>query len=225
MFLSKKEPKGTPTEAADQVAQEMLQAVHASAWDSIHYVSWNFPKDRHYVWDKKANKVYVTWTDYEVWLDLNNKEGVAQNKGAELSGDDKKDALEKAWKYFCNDSFWLNAPVKAFDPGTKRSLVTMDDGVKGLKVTYTSGGVTPGDSYVWILNDNHVPTACRMWVKIIPIGGAEFSWDDWQNYDGALISTLHKSKAMQLALSGIKAGDSLPGIGYKADLFDKIQGV
>jgi hypothetical protein len=56
-----------------------------------------------------------------------------------------------------------NCSFKLRDPGTSRSIV-MQDEKEALMVTYTSGS-TPGDSYVWILDEN-IP-AWRMWVSIV----------------------------------------------------------
>jgi len=71
---------------------------------------------------------------------------------------------------------------KVFDTGTERSLVKYKD-KDALLVTYTSGGSTPGDSYLWILDDNYIPISYKMWVKIIPIGGFEATWSDWITTD------------------------------------------
>ena len=84
-----------------------------------------------------------------------------------------KNLIEKAVKYFNNDSFWLLAPYKIFDKGTKRSLVTLDDGHEGLLVTYTTGGTTPGDSYLWHLDSTGKPVSFQMWVSSLPIDGLE----------------------------------------------------
>lgn len=109
-----------------------------------------------------------------------------------LSGEAAADAAKDAYKMFCNDSFWLMAPFKLTDPGTKRMLVTLPDGRQGLKISYSSGGVTPGDSYVWFLDGQGVPTAFKMWVGILPIGGIEGTWEKWITLPtGAKLSTFH----------------------------------
>ena len=100
--------------------------------------------------------------------------------------------VKTAIDFFNNDSFWLAAPFKAFDPGTERSIVNLKDGRKGLMVTYTSGGTTPGDTYVWILDENDRPTAIKMWVQILPLGGMEFTWENILTLpSGALIAQDH----------------------------------
>ena len=132
---------------------------------------------------------------------LNTVTGQAMKNGKALSGAENEASVKAAWKHFCNDSFWLNAVVKAFDPGTTRTLVDLPDGRKGLKVQYSQGGVTPGDAYVWILDEQGLPTSWKMWVEIIPVGGLEFTWQDWATLStGAKIATFHKSSILDLSL-------------------------
>jgi hypothetical protein len=92
--------------------------------------------------------------------------------------------------------------MKVFDPGTRRGIVILEDGSEGLLVSYTSGGVTPGDHYLWILEASGLPKAWRMWVNIIPIGGLEFGWTDWTAPEGPRIARNHPS-----ALFGVPIKD------------------
>jgi hypothetical protein len=87
----------------------------------------------------------------------------------------------------------------------------MQDEKEALMVTYTSGG-TPGDSYVWILDENYVPSAWRMWVSIVPIGGFETSWEDYITFPSGLkIATIHGG-LFDLKLENIKIGQSIEEI-------------
>lgn len=131
-----------------------------------------------YIWDKANHIVNVRWDDHEVILRLEEQSGMVQNS-ERYSAKKTEKLVSKAIDYFNNDSFWLCAPFKAFDPGTERSIATLKDGRQGLMVTYTSGGSTPGDSYVWILDENNRPTSVKMWVSIIPIKGIEFTWENY----------------------------------------------
>ena len=91
------------------------------------------------------------------------------------------------------------------DPGVNRSIVEAENGSRALKLEYSSGGVTPGDIYVWLLDDNYMPKSYKMWVSIIPVGGLEFTWEDWIELPGgALIATKHQSKGLTLELTNIK---------------------
>lgn len=124
-------------------------------------------------------------------LEPATQSGVVLN-GENYSAEESTAFINTAWNYFNNDSFWLCAPYKLFDPGKERSLVTLKDGREGLMITYTSGGSTPGDSYVWILDDYQMPVAIKMWVSILPIGGMEFTWENYQTLStGAMVAQDH----------------------------------
>ncbi len=179
LVLDEPEPQGASGKEADLLAQAMMQSVNKHAWDSIKLISWNYKGLRKFSWDKENHRCMVRWDDNLVKIDLNKISGRVYSEGQPLEGPKADKTIKLAWDYFNNDSFWLNPVVKAFDPGTSRSLVTLSDGRKGLKIHYASGGTTPGDSYVWILDQNNRPVAWKMWVKILPFDGLEATWEDW----------------------------------------------
>ena len=159
-IFSKSLPTGTNTEKADELAQKMFSAINKTAWDSTEAVSWTFMGVHHYLWDKKRHLTEVRWKDYKVLVDINAQTGKAWQNGLLIDSEKKTAKLvNKAWKFWVNDSFWLNAPAKAFDGGTSRSIVEQEDGSEALLVSYASGGATPGDSYLWLLDENGLPTA------------------------------------------------------------------
>jgi len=219
---NEKQPVGQPGPEADQMANSMMEAVNQPAWDSTRYLAWTFANGGHtYFWDKERNFVKVNWGGNEVLLNTKTVTGLAWQKGTEVNGQEANNLVQKAWGYFCNDSYWLNPMVKAFDPGTERSIVKLQDGREGLKVQYMTGGVTPGDAYVWILDKNNRPVAWKMWVKIIPLGGIENSWEGWQTLStGAEIATTHTffGKPMEM-VSNVKAGMVLADFGLSEDPF------
>lgn len=213
-------PESKKGKEADALANKMLAAIDKAGWDSTKYVQWTFKGMHSYLWDKDRHFVKVTWDDQEVLLDTKKVDGKAFVQGVEQTGAEANELIQDAWGYFCNDSFWLNAPAKAFDPGTERSIVTQEDGTKALMVSYTSGGVTPGDSYLWILDENGMPKHWKMWVKIIPVGGMEFSWEKWETLaTGAKIATFHTSSALDLDISNLKGGTNLKAMGLNQDPF------
>lgn len=190
LSLNETLPEGKSGDEAEQLADEMLNALNKEAYDSLEVLEWTFPRGHHFVWYKREKRVLVSWEDYKVDLNTLDRTGTATYQGTRLSGDNEKQALEKAWSMFANDSFWLVAPYKVRDPGTVRKIVQTKQGT-GLLVTYTSGGVTPGDSYLWILNADNIPVKWKMWVSIIPVGGIEFTWEDWQQHGGAWFAPIH----------------------------------
>ena len=192
-YLIKNEslPQGTDGPEADNLTLEMMESLNKSAWDTTSEVSWTFKGIHHYEWNRTENSVLVKWDENEVLLNTINQTGVVIHP-EKIREEGKEKLIKQAFGYFNNDSFWLCAPFKAFDPGTERSLVTFKDGREGLKITYTSGGSTPGDSYVWILDDNHKPKSVKMWVSILPLGGMEFTWESYLTLkSGAMIAQDH----------------------------------
>ncbi|MDP4680960.1 MAG: hypothetical protein NWS46_11410 [Cyclobacteriaceae bacterium] len=163
----------------------------------------------------------LSWVVNEsLQIDINNRSGVILNSSIEISELGRVELCEKAWRFWANDSFWINPISKIFDSGTSRSIVMQEDGSKSLLVTYSSGGVTPGDSYLWILDDNFRPKAWKMWVSIIPIGGLEFSWDNWEKLTtGALISTSH-SVLIEVKISNVRGRNSLEELTGSKDIFE-----
>jgi hypothetical protein len=132
--------------------------------------------------------------------------------------------LRTAYAYWINDSFWLNPVVKLFDPGVERSLVELDDGRNALLVSYTSGGVTPGDAYLWIPGPGDLPEAWRMWVQIIPIGGIETTWEGWTELStGAKISTQHRGWGRLMTfITDVQGAETLEALGVDVTLFDPL---
>lgn len=206
---------------ADAQAQSMFEALNKPAWDSLKYLKWEFMRGHRYLWDKQGNKAIVEWDEYKVKLDLDKIDGVVYKNDVEVSEDQKHQIIQEAWAFWCNDSFWMFAPFKVFDPGTSRAMVKTAVGQKGLMVTYESGGVTPGDGYLWLLDDESIPTGYKMWTSIIPIKGMYMSWENWKTLKGgAKVAISHKSKLLSFDMKGVKEGNSPEELGYKIDVFD-----
>ncbi len=197
-------PEGKPGAKAERLADEMLSALGYESYQQISNIEWSFPRGHSYKWNKAEDSVNVIWDQFSVYFSTKTLDGLAKRDGVELSGEEKSKILSLAWEYFANDSFWLVAPFKIKDPGTTREYVELA-GAEGLLVHYSSGGVTPGDSYLWILGDDKRPSAWRMWTQKIPIGGLELSWHGWQQLEGAWFAPLHEG-VVSIDLTNLKVG-------------------
>jgi hypothetical protein len=218
---NEKLPVGKTGAEADALAQKMMQAVNKTAWDSTAIVSWESRVGNKYLWDKNRNLVQVEWKNNKVLLNVGTKKGKAWTDGNAVADTEKADKLvEEAYKYFINDAFWLNPVVKLFDEGVERSIVTQPDGTEGLMVTYNSGGVTPGDSYLWLVDKNGLPIAWKLWVKIIPIGGISASWERWETLpSGAKVATFHKLSKLDIPILNLKSAPNWATYGLSTDPF------
>ncbi len=218
--MNEKAPQVQPSNEADLVAEKMLKALNKEAFDSLKYLHFEFRGEHKYLWHKPTNQAIIDWADNRVIMDLDSKSAIAYKNKVEVV-DNKQELIDKAWNIWCNDSFWMVAPFKVFDSGTTRSIV-MDSTISktGLMVEYTSGGVTPGDKYLWLLDENYIPTSYKMWVDIIPIGGLEATWEGWKTLKGgSKLATRHKIKGLDLELTNVKEANSFSELGYEKDPF------
>jgi hypothetical protein len=222
--LNDPRPQGQPGPDADALARSMEAAVNKEAWDRTGAVRWSFFEQHHYVWDRERDLVELRWGDSRALFRTADQTGRIWSAGTEQTGEDAKEALGAAYAYWINDSFWLNPVVKFFDPGVERSLVKLDDGRDALLVSYASGGVTPGDAYLWIPDDDGLPVAWRMWVQIIPIGGIETSWEGWNELStGAKVATQHEGWGRLMTfISNVEGAEDLEALGAEPGLFDPL---
>ena len=208
MYLKYNEdlPTGQQGKAADQLATKMLTALNEEAYLDTDYLEWTFKNRHHYKWYKSDNNCEVSWDQITVILDLKNRDNskvfVAKQ---DYNGIEKNDYITKAEGYFNNDSFWLVAPYKVFDTGVERRIVTTENNKNSLLVTYTSGGSTPGDSYLWHLSADGKPKSFQMWVDILPIKGLEATWENWLTTEsGAQLPTFHKFLFLGIEMDDVK---------------------
>jgi hypothetical protein len=170
---TEEEPALTDTLAldtkADSVAHRLLEAHGADAFASAPYLRFNFavetPKGtqviaRH-LWDRTTGDYRVEWTSGEdsSYVALVNVRdvtdgvptGEAYLNGSQLDGEAAQAAREEAYGRYINDTYWLLAPLKTFDPGVNRTYLpdssTAEHDV--LHLTFGDVGLTPGDEY-WL---------------------------------------------------------------------------
>jgi hypothetical protein len=193
--LARPVPTGVAGPEAEAAADRMLAAVDAEAWARTGAIRWSMT-GRHHTWDKANGKARVRWGDNDVTVDTNAP------AADELS--------QRAYAWWANDSFWLNPVVKVRDPGTERFLTD-----RGLLVRYTSGGVTPGDAYLWEIGDEGLPTQWRMWVQVLPVKGLRVTWEDWVTLaTGARVATTHRfAGTLAMRVEGLVGAETLGALG------------
>ncbi len=210
------------SEEAETVAQKMWKAAGQDKWKSTNVITFNFKLgNRFEIWDKQRDFVYVKWKENEVWLNMTSMKGIAHKEGKVLEGKDKEKLLKGAYDIWINDSFWMNPVAKIYDQGVERKLVDYKGDTTFL-VEYTQGGNTPGDRYLWILDENGLPMAWRLWVSIVPVKGVKFTWEDWITTEtGVKVSTLHKSSLMDLELDQVHTAYNINDL-FEQDPFDEL---
>ena len=214
-------PDGYKGAEAKELAEKMMKKINKEAWDSTNIVQWSFFGSHHFVWDRKRHLVQVKWSNYRVLLDPNTKNGKVFYNGSEQK--DNVGALNTAYAHFTNDAFWFNAFTQIYNGDPELRVVNRPNGKKALLVTFLKGGVTPGDSYLWILDDDGMPVSWQMWVGILPIGGLEVSWENWDTLkSGAKYAKSHKIGPFNVEITDIKSFQTWEEGGYSGDIFKSL---
>ncbi|MFS4468222.1 hypothetical protein [Maribacter sp. 2210JD10-5] len=207
IYLHEPLPEGKFGPKADALAEKMMKSLNYETYRNTQFLEWSYRGGANdYKWDKHNQTVEIRWDNYFVSLDLINIESSKSFENEErLTGSENESVIGKALKSFYNDSFWLVAPYKVMDKGTKLSIVILEDGSEALLVTYMEGGSTPGDSYLWLLQPNGFPKSFKMWVSIIPVGGLEATWDDWAVMEsGCFLPKSHVFGPLELSMGNVR---------------------
>jgi len=194
---------------ADAVGKEFLAALGGEgAWDKARQLKFDFVVEREgkavarfsHAWDRYTGDYRVSGNDkagapFVVLFNVNTKQGKALVNGVAVEGEEKEKLLKMGYGRFINDTYWLLAPWKIFDPGVTLAY----DGEKPcpgggtcdvLKLSFDNVGLTPKDNYwLWITRDGR-----RMVQWQYVLNGAQEEpttavWKNWQKMGGMSLST------------------------------------
>lgn len=209
-------PEGQTGAEAEALKEKIYKAVNKEAWDNTRYVQWTFIGLHDFLWDRERNLVEVKWGSTRVLLDPDKKSGVIYEDGVRQEANEG--IFNTAYRNFINDAFWLNAFIQMDDATLQ--IIETDEAAQALLVTYPSGGVTPGDSYLWLLDKDGLPQSWKMWVGIIPIGGFPTTWENWTTLPtGAKVAQSHVMGPMDVTITNLKSFQSLEEGGWNEDPF------
>jgi hypothetical protein len=177
------------------------------------------------LWDRRRGFIQTTSGDDVVLLDVGTRRGLVTRRGTSIGGSEAAALIQDAYGWFCNDTFWLNPLAKLFDEGVTRSIVRTPEG-DALLVSYASGGVTPGDAYLWFARDDALPHRFSMWVSVLPIGGVGATWEGWiELATGAWVATRHAIGPIEFEVSDVAGAPDLATlIGPGPDPFAALAG-
>jgi hypothetical protein len=227
--------------AADSLALRITDGAGGlAAWDALPALAfeWTVIRDSavasraSHVWDKRGNRYRVEWSAGQDSMvvaifapsgfDPDAPTGLAALNGEPLDGEALADRLGDAYGRFINDSYWLLAPLKVFDPGVSRGLAP-DSGAAVLTLAFGPVGLTPGDRY-WMHTDGERLTG---WSYALESGTvARWTWTDPVTLDTprgrlSLPTRKVKSDGTAVILTEPRAADPLDETLF-TDLFPRL---
>ncbi len=193
---------------ADALGKELIASLGGEhAWDKARQLRFDFVVDREgktvarfsHAWDRYTGDYRVSGTDksgapFVVLLNVNTKQGKAFVNGRPATAEDEDRLVKSAYGRFINDTYWLLAPWKIFDPGVNRSY----DGEKPcpgggtcdiLKLSFENVGMTPKDMYwLWISREGRHMVAWQYVLNGAQEEPTTALWKDWKSFDGMSLS-------------------------------------
>ncbi len=201
-------PDGVEGDRAENLAKKMLEFANISAWENTTAVEFTFANLRHHLWDKKRNYIFYKKNNITVYYrkyDFYGKVFIDQREIVDTKK--KQEYINEAFSAFINDFYWLQPAFHIYSPGAKRFFIKENL----LRVTFYEGGITPGDTYLFYLDENGKIETMQMWVQILPIKGLKADFVDYiQTETGVKIAKLRKTSLKNIELTNIKFYKTFP---------------
>lgn len=187
---------------ADAVAQRLVDAHGAEAWDTLPYLRFDFAVEgdgqtqvvSRNLWDRTtgAYRVEMSGPDGASVVAIvqtraskpGSVQGTVYRSGNEVTGDEAQPLLSTAYQRFINDTYWLLAPLKVFDEGVNRSYVADSSDAEHdvLHLTFGDVGLTPDDEY-WLYVNTETGQLDRWAFRLQSMPDdaqpAVFNWTDY----------------------------------------------
>lgn len=213
-------PAGTLGVEAEVLTDRIEAAVGLAAFRKTGAVAFTFRGENRHFCDLTRRYSEVRWQDsgdeWTVQFDHRSAHHlVLRNENPVTDAARRAAVFQEALKRHTNDFFWFNPFSALRAPGTQRRLV----GARALLVTFGTGGLTPGDSYLIVTDHAFRPVFVRMWVAVLPIRGMRFSFEGWKKMTtGFEVSLKHRSDFAEVNLTDVAAMAEYPEPG-KPDRF------
>ncbi len=191
--------------AADSLAFRIVEASGGmAAWEALPALRFDFAVERggervpiaRHLWDRRSGRYRAEWNAdrdgtpdsavvalFARWPD----EAAVYLNGEPVDSLGDGTALEAARGRTINDTYWLLAPLKLFDPGVTRALApdSADAAHDALRLTFAGVGMTPGDRY-WLLADRETGRLDRWTFRLEgrPDRAASYRWTGYETLDG-----------------------------------------
>ena len=214
-------PKGRSGERANTLLKKLYESTNIDSWEKTNAVSfvWEGNAKRAYFWDKKRGLIETKWEDTHVQFFHKGLKGIVYQTGKLLEDSQKiRATIHQAYEYFVNDTFWLNPVFHLDSPGAEKKYVSKNQ----LLVYYSKGGVTPGDSYLFTLDQNFLIENMKMWVSILPIKGISVDFTNYiETETGVKLALDHEMLFLNIRIQNVRMYENYP-VKTKEDVFSRL---
>lgn len=161
-------PVPQPATYADTVALRTFDYVGGPVtWARLPYLGFDFAIERggdrqlvaRHLWNRRTGAYRLEMpvssdSLFVVLFDVETREGDVYLNGTPVDSTTQADQLKAAYRRFINDTYWLLAPTKLFDPGVQRTYVpdSSSAATDAIRLTFGDVGLTPEDQY-WLFID------------------------------------------------------------------------
>jgi len=186
-------------EKAIEIADKVMEAMGGrKAWDRTRYIEWDFFGARKLIWDKKKGMVRINYhnEDQQAVINIHTRAGQVRKNGDLITQPDSlAKYLDRAYRTWINESYWLVMPYKLKDSGVTLKYLGEDTTRNGdpafkLQLTFDEVGVTPQNKYyVWVNRNSYLVT---QWAYFRENSMEEPNfitpWADYNKYGEILLS-------------------------------------
>ncbi len=229
-------PDSPAPESADparQVAERVMQALGGEeAWAQARHLRFTFFGNRTHHWDRWTGRHRLEGTSqegesYVVLHNVQSREGEAHVDGRRLEAGEAEPWLERAYRAWVNDTYWLIMPYKLQDPGVVLSYEgaerIAEQEYDVLHLRFENVGLTPGDQY-WAYVNRETGLMDR-WAYLLESMDREetptaWDWSGWQRYGGIMLAPdrTRVGDGRHAELSNIAVFDDLPDSVYTSSI-------
>lgn len=193
---------------ARSIAESVMDAMGGrDAWDSTRMISWKFFGGRQHYWDKWTGDIRIEIPEGQnregertppklVLMNLNSREGRVWVDGEEQNGEALAQELERGWRAWVNDAYWMFMPYKLLDPGVNlryvgEDIMADDREADVLEMTFESVGVTPQNRYlVYVARDSGLVEQWSYFAnREDEEPGFTAPWAGWQRFGNIMLAT------------------------------------
>lgn len=187
--------------SADALARRLVEKAgdpyqcEKLAFSFVYEVAGEEKIRRRHVWWPKKGELEVTQGETTVRLRKLHDHELSEFADApdehadtweDIAPESAPETAARAWKWFVNDSYWLLAPSKLFDPGVLREL----DEEGRLALTFEDTGLSPSDRYT--LTVDRERAVVTEWHYELGSGReGTASWEDYESFGPLHLSTRH----------------------------------